>query len=208
MRTTNPRASIFLIPNATFIAELVAFVIILYVLWKYVVPHIQSAMRDRQELIASQLRESREAKERMEQAEREYKESLGDARAQAAQIRETARAEAQRILDEVKDKAQAEADRITARGEEQLAAQRRQVISELRTEIGQLSVDLAGRIIGASLQDEDSRRATVDSFLDDLDGMSEGSADDVAADGNSARAGDGSSAQPAQPAKSAEAAKR
>ncbi|MGI8695269.1 MAG: F0F1 ATP synthase subunit B [Mycobacteriales bacterium] len=165
-------ASIFLLPNATFIAELVAFVIILVVLGKYVVPPVQKAMRDRQELIRTQLEESREAKDRMEAAEKRFDEQLAEARNQAAQIREGARADAQKILEDVKAKAQAEADRITARGEEQLAASRRQVISELRGDIGTMSVQLASRLIGDSLQDGDRRGATVDRFLDELDGMS------------------------------------
>ena len=40
---------------------------------------------------------------------------------------------------------------------------------ELRAEIGQLAVDLAGRIVGESLADEARQRGTVDRFLTDLD---------------------------------------
>lgn len=176
---THQAASIFLLPNATFIAELVAFVIILFVLWRYVVPPVQKAMRDRQEMIRSQIEESKEAKERLESAEAEYEKALADARSKASEIRENARAEAQRIVEETKTTAQVEVDRIQQRGEEQLAAQRRQVISELRTEIGQMSVTLAGRIVGEALQDDARRSGTVDRFLDDLDGMSEDASADA-----------------------------
>ncbi|HEX3813647.1 MAG TPA: F0F1 ATP synthase subunit B [Mycobacteriales bacterium] len=164
--------SIFIVPNATFIAELVAFVIILAVLWRYVVPPLQKAMRERQDTIRRQLEESQRAKEQLASAEEEHRRTLAEARAEATQIREDAKRESQKIIDETKAKAQAEVDRIQQRGEEQLAAQRRQVISELRVEIGQMSVQLAGRVLGESLEEDARRRGTVDRFLNELDGMS------------------------------------
>jgi len=58
-----------------------------------------------------------------------------------------------------------------ARGEEQLATARQQVVNELRGQIGTLAVDLAGRVVGESLADDVRRRGTVDRFLDELDSM-------------------------------------
>ena len=168
---SNNAASIFILPNATFIAELVAFVIILAVLWKYVVPPVQKAMRDRQEVIRRQLEESQRAREQLASAEEEHRKTLAEARAEATSIREGARREAQQIIDDTKARAQAEVDRIQQRGEEQLAAQRRQVIAELRYEIGRLSVELASKVVGESLEEDARRRGTVDRFLADLDGM-------------------------------------
>ncbi len=55
-------SSNFLVPDATFIAELIAFLIILGVLGRYVLPPIQKAMRERQELIRKQVEDSEEAK--------------------------------------------------------------------------------------------------------------------------------------------------
>ena len=49
--TTVAATSNFLIPNATFIAELVAFVIILWIIAKYILPPIRKAMTDRQAMI-------------------------------------------------------------------------------------------------------------------------------------------------------------
>ncbi|HSV67719.1 MAG TPA: F0F1 ATP synthase subunit B [Mycobacteriales bacterium] len=159
----------FLVPNATFIAELVAFLLILWVLRRYVVPPVQKAMRERQEIIRRQLEEARETRERLESAEQDYQRVLAEARTEAAKIRDAARADGQRILDELKAQAQQEADRIRQRGEEQLATQRQQVISELRAEIGRLALTLASRMVGESLEDDERRRRTVDRFLDELD---------------------------------------
>ena len=47
----------------------------------------------------------------------------------------------------------------------------RQVVNELRGQIGALAVDLAGRVVGESLADDARRSGTVDRFLAELDGM-------------------------------------
>jgi F-type H+-transporting ATPase subunit b len=159
----------FLVPNATFFAELVAFVLILLILWRYVVPPIQKAMRERQEMIHQEVEDSEKAKERLAQAQAEYQRALNEARVEAAQIREGARAEAQQVVEELRTQAQEEQSRIVARGEEQLQQQRTQVVRELRGEIGSLAVELSQKIVGQRLSDDAQVRATVDSFLADLE---------------------------------------
>lgn len=159
----------FLVPNGTFIAELVAFVLLLWALNRYVLPPLRKAMTERQDLIDRQIRESQEAKERLDAAEAEYRELLEQTRADASRIREEARAEGRAIIQELRDKAQEEADRVRARGEDQLAAEREQVVAALRADLGRLAVDLAERIVGETLRDEATQQHIVDRFLDDLD---------------------------------------
>jgi F-type H+-transporting ATPase subunit b len=168
--TTTYEASNFLVPNATFFAELIAFFILLWVLWKYVIPPVNRALEARQELIRKQLEEARAAKEQLEESERLYREELNRARAEAARMREEARSEGKRIKEELLAAAQEQAAAITAAHQRQLEIDRQRAMSELRAEIGRLSVDLAGRIVGESLEDEARRRRTVERFIDELDG--------------------------------------
>src|SRR5918911_798429 len=67
------------------------------------------------------------------------------------------------------EQAQAEAQRIIDQAHAQIDADRQLAFTQLRAEIGQLSVELAGRIVGESLEDESRRRGTVDRFLDELE---------------------------------------
>jgi len=159
----------FLLPNATFIAELVAFLIILWVIGRYILPPIQKAMRERQEVIKQQIEDAEEAKQKLAEAEKKYKDALNEARTEAAQIRENARAEAQRTVEELRAQAIEEQQRIVARGDEQLASQRTAIVRELRSEIGTLAVELAEKIVDQRLSDEASVSATVDAFLAGLE---------------------------------------
>jgi len=163
----------FLVPNGTFLVELVAFLIILAVIGRLVVPPVQRVLRERRELIGRQFAEAREAKERAEEAEAAYHEAMNDARAEATAIREKARAQGQKIIDELRATAQAEADRVIAEGRQQLADSRAALVTELRAEVGSLGVELAGRIVGESLADEARRTGIVEQFLAGLDERSD-----------------------------------
>jgi F-type H+-transporting ATPase subunit b len=159
----------FLVPNGTFIFEVIAFFVILYILKRYVVPPINKAMTGRQEMIRAQIEDARIAKERLDASEREYQEALLATRTDAARIRDEARAQGQEIIDELRQRAQEEADRVAAREHSRLESERQQIVAQLRTEIGQMSVDLAGRIVGESLTDEARQRRVVERFIDDLE---------------------------------------
>jgi len=159
----------FLVPNATFIAELVAFVLILLIVRKYIVPPVQKAMRERQDIIEQQVADAEETKVQLAKATEAYQNALSEARSEAASIREGARAEAQRTIEELRASAQEEAARIIARGDEQLENQRNAIVRELRSEIGTLAVELSEKIVDQRLSDESQVQATVDAFLAGLE---------------------------------------
>jgi F-type H+-transporting ATPase subunit b len=50
-----------------------------------------------------------------------------------------------------------------------VAAERKQAASSLRAEIGSLATELAGRIVGESLQDDARQQRTVDRFIAELE---------------------------------------
>ena len=159
----------FLVPNATFIAEFIAFLIILGIIWRYVLPPVQKAMKERQDIIQKQMDEAEETKVKLAEAQAQYREAMNKAAAEAAQIREASRADAAAIREGMLAKAREEADRIIAAGREHLVAERQTIIRELRSDIGTLAVDLASRIVGESLADEARQRGTVERFLAELD---------------------------------------
>lgn len=159
----------FLVPNATFIAEFIAFLLILGIIARYILPRIQGPLRERQAIIAKQIEDSEQAKRKLEEAEQRYKAALTEAREEAAQIREHARAEAQRTVEELRAQAMEEQARIITRGEEQLATQRNAIVRELRTEIGTLAVELSEKIVDQRLSDDAQVSATVDAFIAGLE---------------------------------------
>lgn len=169
-------ANNFLLPNATFIVEVIAFLIILGIIGRYILPRLQGPLRERQKIIRQQMEDADEAKRKLAQAEKKYQEALNEARSEAAQIRENARAEAQRTIEELRQQAQDESARIIARGEEQLASQRSAIVRELRGEIGAIAVELSEKIVDQRLADDAQVSATVDAFLAGLESQQNASA--------------------------------
>lgn len=175
---------------AVLISELVAFAVILFVLYRYVWPVVARMARARQDSIQQQVDDSEEAARRREEAQRRLDTAVAESRDEAARMRDDARADATRIREELQEQADREVERIKQRGEEQLLAQRDQTVRRLRTEIGGLSMRLAEQLIAESLSSDERRSATVDAFLVDLDGMGDGMGDG-AGGGGSDRTGEG-----------------
>jgi F-type H+-transporting ATPase subunit b len=159
----------FLVPNATFFVELIAFVLILWFLAKYVVPRINGALADRQAAIRREFDEAEKAQADAKEAEEKYNSLFTEARHEAARIREDAREQGAAIIADMREQAQTEAGRIVAHAHAQLQAERQQVVSQLRTEVGAIAVSLAETIVGESLEDDARRNRTIDRFLADLE---------------------------------------
>lgn len=189
MTTTVLAADNFLVPNGTIIAELVAFLIILFVLGRFVWPPLSRSLEQRQNMVQKQVEDAEGAARRFKQAEERYEEALAEARTEAAKIRDQARADGERIRDELREQANAEVERIRQRGEEQLSTQREQVVRQLRGELGALSVQLAEQLVGHELSDDENKRTTVDAFLQQLDQMPAAGQDAAKAPARSGGAG-------------------
>lgn len=166
-------ASDFLVPNATLLAEVVAFLLILEVLRRFVLPPLNKAMSERQELIRRQIEDTAAAKERLEAAELEYRAAMEEQRREATRIREEAAAERAQILAEARTAAQQQAQEIHNRAQEQLAAERAQVMRSLRSEVGELALDLAEKITRSSLADDARARGLVTGFVAELGEVSD-----------------------------------
>ena len=154
-----------------FIGELIAFAVIVFVVWRYVAPPVRTMMRNQQEAIRKQVENARLADERLEAAELKYREAIAEARTEAAKIRDAARADAQRIVEEMREHTQREIERVRQRGQEDLQTQRQQVIRELRARIGELTVSTASELVTRHLADDARRSASVDRMLDELEAM-------------------------------------
>lgn len=167
--TPVPLSSNFLVPNATFVVELIAFAIMFTIIAKFIVPPINRAMTARQEAIRNQFKELDDAKGRANEAETEFKSQIADARHEAARIREEAREQGAQIVAEMRAQAQAEAARIVEHAHTQIEADRQSAAATLRSEVGTMATTLAGRIVGESLEDEARQSRVVERFLAEIE---------------------------------------
>ena len=159
-----------LLPKAYDIVwSIIPLVVILLIFWKFVLPKFQEVLTEREDRIKGGIQRAEAAQAEAKAALEKYNSQLAEARTEAAKIRDEARVQGQKIIAEATSKANDESARIIESGEKQLAAQREQVVAELRQEMGQNSINLAERRLGGELSDATKRSGTIDSFLSDLD---------------------------------------
>lgn len=156
---------------AVLISETFAFLVILFVIYRYIWPILSGMAKKQQDAIQQKVEDSERAQRDLEQAQLRLESALAEAREEAAKIRDSARADAERLREELREQAELEVERIRQRGEGQLVAERAQMVRRLRAEIGGLLIELAERIIVETLSEDDRKRSTVDHFLDELDEM-------------------------------------
>ncbi|MEU7837436.1 MULTISPECIES: F0F1 ATP synthase subunit B [unclassified Nonomuraea] len=159
-----------LIPHTfELVVGIFSFLVVLFVVGKLLVPRIQTTLAERTEAIEGGIKRAEEAQAEALNLQKQYREQLAEARQEAARLREEAREQAAEIRAELREEAQAEARRLVEAAHAQIEADRQAAFAQLRTEIGRLSTDLAGRIVGESLEDEARQSRVIDRFLDELE---------------------------------------
>lgn len=159
-----------LIPHtAEIIVGLIAFGILYFFVAKFVVPRFEKSFAERTEAIEGGLAKAEQAQAQAAAALEQYQSQLADARGEAGQIREEARAQGAAILAEMREQAQAESARLVANAQAQIEAERSAAVSSLQAEVGTLASQLAEKIIGESLADDERQRRVIDRFMADLE---------------------------------------
>jgi F-type H+-transporting ATPase subunit b len=157
------------VPVDELIIGTLAFLIVFGLLAKFVFPRVAKLLDERTDSIEGGIKRADELQEEARRTLDEYRAQLSQARHEAAQIRERAREEGAAIIADLREQAQAEAQRVTASARQQIEADRKRAVVQLRAEIGTLATDLAGRIIGEALTDDERQRRVIDRFLAELE---------------------------------------
>jgi F-type H+-transporting ATPase subunit b len=175
---------------AEIIVGFVAFSVLVYLIGRYVWPTFTKSYEDHNQRVEAGMQRAETEQQQARDELARNRERLAGVDDEAARIRDDARADAERIKEDMAAKASEEADRIVGQGRQTLDASRSRTVSELRGEVGSQSVELARRMVAASLSDESRRSESVDSFLDQLEGMAggNGTGDGRTASGNGAAA--------------------
>ncbi|MCB0919138.1 MAG: F0F1 ATP synthase subunit B [Actinobacteria bacterium] len=147
----------------------VAFLIVLIILGYLALPSIRKALAERTETIEGGIQKAEDMQAQAKKMMADYKEQIAGAQDEAAGIRAKAESDGKAIVESAKSQAEEERAAIAQRGAAQLEAEKSQTLASLRQDVGGLAVELAGKIVGESLTDDDRARAVVDRFISDLE---------------------------------------
>jgi F-type H+-transporting ATPase subunit b len=141
-------ASIFLVPNGTFVVELVVSILLILAIYKWVLPRINEAMAERQEKIRASLEAADQARADAEAADDERRNVLEQARQQAREIVATANRTAEQVRADMQARGQAEYDRIVGNADVEIALARQRAVEEAAARMGEVVMEVVERVIG------------------------------------------------------------
>jgi len=145
----------------------IAFAILFFFMWKWVLPRVNQLLEERRVRIQGELEKAEKTRAKAEQLLSQYEERLKEARGESNRIIEEARKTAESVRKDVLTKAEEEARQVVARAQEEIKAERDRTFEELRRDVGELTIDLAARVIGQSL---DTRRQAklVEEYIEEV----------------------------------------
>lgn len=146
--------------------------VILLLIWLVVawsMPKIYGAIDKREGEITAGLEAAENAQAAALVAERERKDLLREANEQARAVREKATKDAQRLVAQGRQEALEEASRVSQNAAKQIESDKAAAAQSLRQDVGKLATELAEKIVGEQLKDEELSRRVIDRFMDDLE---------------------------------------
>ncbi|MGW6537405.1 F0F1 ATP synthase subunit B [Streptomyces sp. NPDC055051] len=152
---------------------LIAFVIVFGFLAKKLLPNINKVLVERREAIEGGIEKAESAQIEAQSVLEQYKAQLAEARHEAARLRQEATEQGTAIIQEMKAEGQRQREEIIAAGHSQIEADRKSATASLRQDVGKLATDLAGKLVGESLEDTARQSRTIDRFLDELEEKAE-----------------------------------
>jgi len=144
-----------------------AFLIVFVVIAKFAMPGLNKALDERREKIQGDLEGAEQARQEAEGQLSDYKAQLVGAREEANRIIEEARKTADQLRRDIQAKAEEEAQATVNRAQEEIRAERDRVFQELKAQVGDIAVELAGRVVGQSL-DRDAHEKLIDDYIDQV----------------------------------------
>ena len=164
--------------------QVVNFLLLLYLLNRFMFKPLLARMDERSAKINKGLEDAESAARDRELARAEREAAVNEARREAQEMITRANKIADDTRKEILDTARSEAEKVTARAREEITAEKERAMAELREQVADLALLAAGRLVGERM-DQATQRRLVDEFL------AEQSADGGAPTGTTAAARSG-----------------
>jgi F-type H+-transporting ATPase subunit b len=160
-------------PVPELIIGLIAFVIVFGFLAKKLLPNINKVLEERREAIEGGIEKAEAAQTEAQSVLEQYKAQLAEARHEAARLRQEAQEQGAVLIAEMRAEGQRQREEIIAAGHTQIEADRKAAAAALRQDVGKLATELAGKLVGESLEDHARQSRVIDRFLDELEEKAE-----------------------------------
>ena len=147
-----------------FIWTILTFLVLLTVLAKFAWNPLLKMLKDREELIRSSLDDAEKARTELERLNSEGEDIVNKARSEAQTILAEGKAAASKLKDETLNAAKDQAKSILTEAEKQIRVEKDKAIEEIKSEVVDLSLSVAAKLIKKNISREDNQ-ALIDESL-------------------------------------------
>ncbi|MEK9156235.1 MAG: F0F1 ATP synthase subunit B [Patescibacteria group bacterium] len=148
------------------LAQIINFIVLVYLLRRFLYGPIVKMLEDRREKIAAGLTNAEAAETKLAQAETEAKRINDRAYTEARKLNATAKAQAKEEVDGIITKANGQARRIVAAAEKEAVTIKQKAMAEAREHIGGIIILALEKIVGNELDDSQREKLTAGTIKD------------------------------------------
>jgi F-type H+-transporting ATPase subunit b len=138
--------------------EIVCFLVLLFLLIRYVFPPIRKTIDERQKAIEGAIDEAEKTRAEARELLADYRRQLDEARGEARQILDESRKQGEAQRERTRREAREEGERIIARAREEIDRERLSALREIRAEVADMVIGTSERVIGRSLGRDEHER--------------------------------------------------
>ncbi|MXO33231.1 F0F1 ATP synthase subunit B [Apibacter sp. B2912] len=143
----------------------ISFIVLLIILGKYAWKPILKALENRENSIQKSLDEAKNAREAMAKLTSQNEQILKEARMEREAILNEAREIKDKIINDAKDAATAESNKIIQSAKETINAERISAINQIKSEVADLSVNIAKKVLQKELSSPEEQKKLIDSLV-------------------------------------------
>lgn len=148
---------------------IVAFGVVFFVLAKFGFPIITQMVDERKKYIDESLEAARQANEKLAKIQEESAAMLKQAQEKQSQILAEAMEMRKQIVEKAETEATAAGQKIITEARQQIQAEKEDAIRDIRRQVGELSVQVAEKVLRQTLSTDKEQMAMIDRMLDELE---------------------------------------
>ncbi|MFV0171309.1 F0F1 ATP synthase subunit B [Empedobacter falsenii] len=146
----------------------VVFIILLVLLRSLAWKPILSAVKEREQSIEDALNAAKKAKEEMALLNAQNEKIMKEARAERDAILKEAREMKENIINEAKNSATVEANKLIENAKTAIQNEKASAMADIKNQVGQLSIEIAEKILTKELSDKSAQEALVNDVIDQV----------------------------------------
>ena len=144
------------------------FIALLLLLKKFAWKPILDAVNERETSIKDSLSAALKARDEMQALQADNKRILKEARTERDVLLSEAKKVSTQMINQAKEDAKLEADKITAQAQEMIQNEKKAAINDLKTQVTQISVDIAEKVLQTELKDKGAQDKLVEELVKEI----------------------------------------